>query len=455
MKVPLYRKDRVGRDNHWPPPPRRISRAAGPARAQPRPARHNRGSPQRSGSAKRAKACRLARLSPRLTRQAHSRRIEEAKPSSSAGVEVVVGVAEHAAEQPVDLLGGDRRQRQPAGQVDVADRVEAEVDPVHAAAALEQEPVERGVVLVRLPAEERLHVQAVRADDQPGHGGQLVLALEPDQVGARAAATRRELRASPGPPRPAGDQPPGRRLLRLSRRPGRASSVDRRRSPRSWPRRKRRAAGRRSRPSRTRDACSRAPAREPGQRPAARSGPERRAQRAGSCPSTSTPETPSRTAVRSPPTDAATTGVPQACASTRDQAERLRAGRHHDHRGGPVPVGQLRLRAGRLEPDMPEIPSAAASSASRSGSARPVPLGPPTNATTSRPASAGSSRISCGRRAQHHVAAPSAAGSARRRPAPPRRRAAPAAAGRPLRARRKTARSTPGLMVLTRDGSAA
>ena len=36
------------------------------------------------------------------------------------------------------------------------------------------------------------------------------------------------------------------------------------------------------------------------------------AHSSGSCPSTSTPEKPSRTAVRSPPTAAAATGVPQA-----------------------------------------------------------------------------------------------------------------------------------------------
>jgi hypothetical protein len=41
-----------------------------------------------------------------------------------------------------------------------------------------------------------------------------------------------------------------------------------------------------------------------------------RAQSAGSCPSTSTPERPSLTTVRRPPTRAATTGVPQACASS-------------------------------------------------------------------------------------------------------------------------------------------
>src|SRR5580692_1989992 len=99
-------------------------------------------------------------------------------------VEVLVGVAEHAAEQPVDVGGADRAQRQPAGQVDVAHRVKGEADPVHAPVAFQQKAVEGRVVLVRLAAEEGLHPQAVRADHQPGHGGELVLALEPDQVGA-------------------------------------------------------------------------------------------------------------------------------------------------------------------------------------------------------------------------------------------------------------------------------
>src|SRR5690242_582071 len=96
-------------------------------------------------------------------------------------VEVLVGVAEYAAEQPVDVVGGDRGQRQPPGQVHVARLVQGEVHPVRAAVALQQEAVEGLVVLVRLAAEEGLHAQAVLAHDQPGHGGQLVLSLELDQ----------------------------------------------------------------------------------------------------------------------------------------------------------------------------------------------------------------------------------------------------------------------------------
>src|SRR6185437_9713112 len=82
-------------------------------------------------------------------------------------VEVLVGVAEHAAEQPVDLICRDRGERQPADQEDVADRVEREVHTEHPAAAFEQVPVELGVVLIRMAAEERLDVEAVRVGDKP------------------------------------------------------------------------------------------------------------------------------------------------------------------------------------------------------------------------------------------------------------------------------------------------
>src|SRR5207253_1288030 len=54
------------------------------------------------------------------------------------------------------------------------------------------------VVLVGLAAEERFHAQAVRADDQPGHGGQLVLALEPDQVGAGPGVLVRQAQLGQG-----------------------------------------------------------------------------------------------------------------------------------------------------------------------------------------------------------------------------------------------------------------
>src|SRR6185437_8481832 len=108
---------------------------------------------------------------------------------------------------------------------------------------------------------------------------------------------------------------------------------------------------------------------------------------AGSCPATSTPEKPSRTAVRRPPAAAATTGVPQACASTAtspndseyDGTTTIVAARYQSARSACGHGGSsLTFR---------DTPSSAASSVRLSGSFLPVPLGPPTNATTSRSAS--------------------------------------------------------------------
>src|SRR5271167_3254992 len=216
-------------------------------------------------------------------------------------VEVLVGVAEHAAEQPVDVRGGDSGQRQPPGQVHVAHRVQGEVDPVHAAVALEQEAVERLVVLVRLAAEERLHAQAVLADDQPDHGGQLVLALEFDQVGAGSRVLVRQAELGEG------------RLDGSRGRPGnsghaRTVSAASSMAP-VYTSISRSAVAGQPNP----DACASAPRDSSASRPGDATSPEStRAHTTGSCPSTRMPEKPSLTAVRSPPTAAATTGVPQA-----------------------------------------------------------------------------------------------------------------------------------------------
>ena len=66
------------------------------------------------------------------------------------GVEGLVGVGEHRAEQPVELVGRDGGQRQAAVEVDVAERVERERDAVHPQVALEQPAVDPLVVLVGL-----------------------------------------------------------------------------------------------------------------------------------------------------------------------------------------------------------------------------------------------------------------------------------------------------------------
>ena len=101
-----------------------------------------------------------------------------------------------------------------------------------------------------------------------------------------------------------------------------------------------------------------------------------------------------------------------------------------------------------------QSPSACAASVSWSGSARPVPLGPPTKATVSTCASAGSPRIS----SAAACSTTSGAFSGWMRPAntmtgpssgrPRRRRAALAGPGR------KIDRSTPGLTVQILAGSA-
>src|ERR1700750_394104 len=228
-------------------------------------------------------------------------------------VEVLVGVAEYAAEQPVDVVGGDRGQRQPPGQVHVPRLVQGEVHPVHAAVALQQEAVEGLVVLVRLAAEEGLHAQAVLAHEQPGHRGQLVLSLELDQerpgtrllepqlqrpqrllddtrgIGTHARTPARKP-AAPTEPAPTETDP-------AEAMPPVYTSISRS------------AVAGQPNP----DACATAPRDSDASRRAATArsrSPE--AHPEGSAPSPSTRETPSRPAVRSPPTGAAATGVPQA-----------------------------------------------------------------------------------------------------------------------------------------------
>src|SRR5690606_3660475 len=76
------------------------------------------------------------------------------EPQLDGALERLVRVGEHAPEQPVDLLRRHRVDRDPADEVHVADLVEGEVHAVHRPVLPEQPPVELGVVLVRLAAEE-------------------------------------------------------------------------------------------------------------------------------------------------------------------------------------------------------------------------------------------------------------------------------------------------------------
>ena len=111
-------------------------------------------------------------------------------------VERLVGVGQHRAEQPVDLVGGDRAQRQPAVEVDVADRVDGERDAEHLQVPLQQPAVDPLVVLVGLAGHEGVHPERVLADVEAARRGELLLPgqldgehpvgdLLPGQVGVR------------------------------------------------------------------------------------------------------------------------------------------------------------------------------------------------------------------------------------------------------------------------------
>ena len=99
-----------------------------------------------------------------------------------------------------------------------------------------------------------------------------------------------------------------------------------------------------------RAACRRAPA-DSSSRRASTVADARRRSRRGSWPSTRTPETPSRTAVRRPPTAAATTGRAAGLRLQGDQAEGLVVAGDDGHVGGAVVLGQPGRRLRRQEAD--------------------------------------------------------------------------------------------------------
>ena len=102
------------------------------------PARASRGRPRGCGWTRRGSCATPTRADRRREAQLEDR------------VERLVGVGQHRAEQPVELVGGDRAQRQPAVEVDVADGVDRERDAEHPQVALEQPAVDPLVVLVGL-----------------------------------------------------------------------------------------------------------------------------------------------------------------------------------------------------------------------------------------------------------------------------------------------------------------
>src|SRR5690348_5286844 len=162
------------------------------------------------------------------------------------------------------------------------------------------------MVLVRLAAEERLHAQAVLPGHQPGHGGQLVLARQLDQVGARARVLVGEPERRQGGLHRAGGGFTHARTLSATGEVIEAMAPVYTSTSRSA------VAGQPNL-----DACATAPRESSASRSGEAVSPaSTRAHASGSCPSTSMPEKPSLTAVRSPPTAAATTGVPHAWASS-------------------------------------------------------------------------------------------------------------------------------------------
>ena len=239
----------------------------------------------------------------------------------------------------------------------------------------------------------------------------------------------------------------------LTGRPRRARRAS---SARHGAARRRRACRPRWPPSRTGRRARRAPRRRAAA-PAAVARAGRRstaAQSAGSWPSTSTPDTPSATAVRSPPTRGRDHRGAAGLGLERDQPERLAVRRDDGDVGRAVPVGELGLRrpaarSARRRRCRARRPA----SASDSGCARPLPRGPPTHGDDQPVAQRGVALEQLRRRRAAARRAPSAAGSGRRTAARAASAGRPSAApgARPLAAGRKTSRSTPGATTTTRS----
>src|SRR5579883_3445692 len=98
------------------------------------------------------------------------------------GVEAGVRGVEHGAEQLVDGVFGDRGERYPPDQVDVAEAVDRERDAGQAGVAFEQPAVDRLVVLVRVPHDEGVYGKGVVSDKQRAGGAELVGARKRDDV---------------------------------------------------------------------------------------------------------------------------------------------------------------------------------------------------------------------------------------------------------------------------------
>ena len=162
--------------------------------------------------------------------------------------------------------------------------------------------------------------------------------------------------------------------------------------------------------------------------------------------------------MRSPPTAAATTGVPQACASSATRPNDSECDGTSTIVAARYQSASSRCEHGGSNRTWPETPSEAASAPSRPGAPTSDPLGPPTKTTTSRSASSGATRSSDA--AARSTTSGPFSGWIR-----PAKTSTTASGGSPSRCRtaaagaaadtgRNTDRSTPGLTVFTCCGRA-
>ena len=373
------------------------------------------------------KASRLRVGSPRETRQSHSLRIEEAKPSSRIVLNEPSAYSSTAPSSRSISSVVDRGERQPRVEVDVAHPVERERDGVHLHVALQQPPVDALEVLVGLAAHERVHLQRVPADVETAGRLQLLLAraARPSARWARPRCTPGRLRRTPRAGRPAPARARGSALVgQVSHGRCRTDSVagrprERSRSGRraSSPAPRRRPEHRVSRPVPAellgvRLGARREPLVQPGleQTRLERRGVRRRLVVGRPAGRTR----PSRTAVVSPPTAAATTGVPVACASMATSPKlslydgtQTSVDAAYQSTSSSCATGGTNRTEGRCRAPRPGAPaSRAARARSRTGRR------PPRRSATS--AARGAARAARRPRAASRRG-PSAAGSGRRR----------------------------------------
>ena len=101
------------------------------------------------------------------------------------GVEGRVAVVQDRAQQPVDLVRSDGIERDPAGEIDVAEVVESEGDGVHLGVAFEQPPIDGLEILVGPTRHEGVHREAVRPHHERADRLELAFTREYDDERAR------------------------------------------------------------------------------------------------------------------------------------------------------------------------------------------------------------------------------------------------------------------------------